>query len=110
MCGKGSRAGQSRGSGLSFPTSPPRQPSQGRIFGGAGCWEHRGREPSISGGRTCWQEAATFKVYPIPEAGAWGLAAMINILEAGWISKFKKFLLGFKKLWLGVGRRGGTGL
>lgn len=92
MCGKGSRAGQSRGSGLSFPTPPPRQPSQGRI---SGCWEHGGREPSFSGGLTRWQEAATFKVYPIPEAGAWGLASMINILEAGWISKFKKISFGF---------------
>lgn len=52
--------------------------------------EHREKQPSIFGGLTHWREAATCKVYPVPEAEAWGLAALINILGAGQISKLKK--------------------
>lgn len=52
--------------------------------------EHREKQPAIFGGLTCWREAATCKVYSVLEAEAWGLAALINILGAGQISKFKK--------------------
>lgn len=91
MCGKRSRAGQAGDSAsvshhLHHYSLDRARSSVVEVAAG-----DTGREPSVFGGLTCWQEAASFKVYPIPEAGGWGLAALINILEAGWISKFKKF-------------------